>query len=81
MSHQEFERTSEAHPVVDFLEPLNDYTRTVVKRFGQVLSITGTAFDEDYDGAFSRTPPRSLSFDFVFKAPSFYVKLVCRGGM
>ncbi|VDP05107.1 unnamed protein product [Heligmosomoides polygyrus] len=48
-------RDTEAHLVVDFLEPLNDYTRSVVQRFGQVLSITGTAFDEDYDGAASPT--------------------------
>ncbi|PIO65000.1 hypothetical protein TELCIR_13348 [Teladorsagia circumcincta] len=36
--------------VTDVLEPLNDYTQSLVGRMGRLISITGTAFDFDYDG-------------------------------
>lgn len=35
------------------MEPLNDYTRKMVTKFGKIVSITGTAYDDDYDGKHS----------------------------
>ncbi|EYC19918.1 hypothetical protein Y032_0023g779 [Ancylostoma ceylanicum] len=37
----------------DILDPLNDYTKDIVEKLGRVLSITGTTYDEDYDGKHS----------------------------
>ncbi|KAL6725443.1 hypothetical protein Aduo_007495 [Ancylostoma duodenale] len=37
----------------DILDPLNDYTKGIVEKLGRVLSITGTTYDEDYDGKHS----------------------------
>ncbi|EPB78284.1 hypothetical protein ANCCEY_02668 [Ancylostoma ceylanicum] len=37
----------------DMMTPLNDYTRKIVTKFGKVVSITGTAYDDDYDGKYS----------------------------
>ncbi|KAK5982816.1 Ectonucleotide pyrophosphatase/phosphodiesterase C27A7.1 [Trichostrongylus colubriformis] len=36
--------------ITDVLDPLNKYTRSLTQRMGRVISITGTAFDFDYDG-------------------------------
>ncbi|KAK5973882.1 hypothetical protein GCK32_000534 [Trichostrongylus colubriformis] len=36
--------------ITDVLDPLNEYTRSLAQRMGRVISITGTAFDFDYDG-------------------------------
>ncbi|EYC34521.1 hypothetical protein Y032_0001g452 [Ancylostoma ceylanicum] len=36
--------------VRDVLEPLNDYTLAISKELGRVISITGTAFDRNFDG-------------------------------
>ncbi|WKY09068.1 hypothetical protein Q1695_001875 [Nippostrongylus brasiliensis] len=47
--------------VRDFLGPLNNYTRSVVEQMGRVVSITGTAFDYDYDGIADDIPRSSPS--------------------
>ncbi|KAK5969639.1 hypothetical protein GCK32_002168, partial [Trichostrongylus colubriformis] len=36
--------------VTDVLDPLNEYTKSLAHRMGRVISITGIAFDHDYDG-------------------------------
>ncbi|KAL6741370.1 hypothetical protein Aduo_014631 [Ancylostoma duodenale] len=36
--------------VRDVLKPLNDYTLAISKELGRVISITGTAFDRNFDG-------------------------------
>nr|CDJ85009.1 Type I phosphodiesterase nucleotide pyrophosphatase phosphate transferase domain containing protein [Haemonchus contortus] len=36
--------------VTDVLDPLNEYTQSLAERMTQVISITGTAFDFDYNG-------------------------------
>ncbi|KAK5964552.1 hypothetical protein GCK32_018668, partial [Trichostrongylus colubriformis] len=36
--------------ITDVLVPLNEYTRSLAQRMGRVISITGAAFDFDYDG-------------------------------
>ncbi|ETN78282.1 hypothetical protein NECAME_10479 [Necator americanus] len=45
--------------VKGILDPLNKYTRKIVEKLGRVLSITGTAYDEDYDGKYSMSPHNS----------------------
>ncbi|ETN72473.1 hypothetical protein NECAME_18827 [Necator americanus] len=34
----------------DILDPLNEYTRSLALKLGQIISLTGTAFDYNYDG-------------------------------
>ncbi|KAK5972951.1 hypothetical protein GCK32_019998, partial [Trichostrongylus colubriformis] len=34
----------------DVLDPLNEYARSLAQRMGRVISITGMAYDFDYDG-------------------------------
>ncbi|RCN44686.1 type I phosphodiesterase / nucleotide pyrophosphatase [Ancylostoma caninum] len=36
--------------VKDVLKPLNDYTLAISRELGRVISITGTAFDRNFDG-------------------------------
>ncbi|VDO42741.1 unnamed protein product [Haemonchus placei] len=36
--------------ITDVLDPLNEYTQSLAERMTQVISITGTAFDFDYNG-------------------------------
>ncbi|KHJ85430.1 hypothetical protein OESDEN_14844 [Oesophagostomum dentatum] len=36
--------------VTDILDPLNDYTHSLLEKFGHLVSITGTAYDRNYDG-------------------------------
>ncbi|KIH62776.1 hypothetical protein ANCDUO_06938 [Ancylostoma duodenale] len=43
----------------EILKPLNDYTAKIVTKLGKVVSITGTAYDDDYDGKHSTTPSKS----------------------
>ncbi|RCN36806.1 hypothetical protein ANCCAN_17320 [Ancylostoma caninum] len=43
----------------EIITPLNDYTRKVVTKFGKVVSITGTAYDDDNDGKYSLTGSKS----------------------
>ncbi|KHJ94190.1 hypothetical protein OESDEN_05885 [Oesophagostomum dentatum] len=45
--------------IEEILDPLNEYTKKIVKKLGRVVSITGTAYDEDYDGKHSSTAPIS----------------------
>ncbi|KAK6746259.1 hypothetical protein RB195_012398 [Necator americanus] len=37
----------------EILKPLNEYTRRIVTKLGRVISITGTAYDHDYNGKHS----------------------------
>ncbi|VDK81357.1 unnamed protein product [Cylicostephanus goldi] len=34
----------------EILEPLNEYTQLLAQKLGQIVIITGTAFDQDFDG-------------------------------
>ncbi|KAK5985288.1 hypothetical protein GCK32_011563 [Trichostrongylus colubriformis] len=36
--------------ITDVLDPLNEYTRSLAQRMGRLISITGMAYDFDYDG-------------------------------
>ncbi|EPB70891.1 type I phosphodiesterase / nucleotide pyrophosphatase [Ancylostoma ceylanicum] len=53
------ERKNRTPYCTEILDPLNDYTQKIVTKLGRVLSITGTAYDEDYDGKYSS--PRTSS--------------------
>ncbi|EYC19926.1 hypothetical protein Y032_0023g785 [Ancylostoma ceylanicum] len=43
----------------EIIKPLNDYTTKVVAKYNKVVSITGTAYDDNYDG--QRSPTASNS--------------------
>ncbi|CAJ0596918.1 unnamed protein product [Cylicocyclus nassatus] len=45
--------------IKEILDPLNEYTKSIVKKLGKVISITGTAYDEDYDGKYTEEVPSS----------------------
>ncbi|CAJ0596917.1 unnamed protein product [Cylicocyclus nassatus] len=37
----------------EILDPLNEYTKSIVKKLGKVISITGTVYNEDYNGKYN----------------------------
>ncbi|KAK6053170.1 hypothetical protein COOONC_09326, partial [Cooperia oncophora] len=47
--------------VTEVLQPLDEYTQSLVERMGRLISITGTAFDYDYDGIADERSSRSPS--------------------
>ncbi|EYC16616.1 hypothetical protein Y032_0033g2750 [Ancylostoma ceylanicum] len=59
----------------EILDPLNDYTQKIVTKLGRVLSITGTAYDEDYDGKYSS--PRTSS---QYPTHLFRILVACGNG-
>lgn len=47
------------YKLTEIMKYLNDYTTKMVSKLGRVISITGTAYDDDYDGKHSSTPSQS----------------------
>ncbi|CAJ0596866.1 unnamed protein product [Cylicocyclus nassatus] len=60
--------------IKDVLDSLNEYTKNIVKIFGKVVSITGTAFDEDYDGRYSTSELNSTTPTHLYR-----ILLACDG--
>ncbi|KHJ94189.1 type I phosphodiesterase / nucleotide pyrophosphatase, partial [Oesophagostomum dentatum] len=57
----------------DILNTLNVYTMEIAQRFERMLVITGTAYDEDYDGVFSNSMPNS-----PYPTHLFRVHIACK---
>uniref|UniRef100_A0A0N4WYQ8 NUC domain-containing protein n=1 Tax=Haemonchus placei TaxID=6290 RepID=A0A0N4WYQ8_HAEPC len=50
-----------------YLDPLNNYTREIVSKRGQVISITGWVYNYNYDGMYSKLQPHRTEPTHIFR--------------
>lgn len=53
--------------IKNIFEPLNAYTLEAAQRFGRLVAITGSIYNNDYDGAFSKAQPSTDSPTHIFR--------------
>ncbi|WKY01975.1 hypothetical protein Q1695_015744 [Nippostrongylus brasiliensis] len=61
--------------ISNFLQPLNNYTLEVVRRVGQVISISGVVYDDNYDGFFENRTPTLTTPTHLFR-----ILVACKTG-
>ncbi|KAK6016240.1 hypothetical protein OSTOST_18278 [Ostertagia ostertagi] len=59
--------TVSAYPEKAFLEPLNNYTRTIVQKRTRVISITGWVYNYDYNGVYSKLQQNATHPTHIFR--------------
>ncbi|CAJ0596864.1 unnamed protein product, partial [Cylicocyclus nassatus] len=61
--------------IAEIFKELDNYTQEIVKKFGKVIAITGSAYNGDYNGKYSRP-------DLISPLPThlYRVLISCDGG-
>ncbi|CAJ0596919.1 unnamed protein product [Cylicocyclus nassatus] len=60
--------------VKEILEPLNEYTRDIVKRYGRVISITGTAYEDNYEREYA-----AFQLSAIYPTHIYRIHITCNG--